>query len=1070
MTDETPHPSPDPLAPSTDGPAFKARFEATIKAVESVMDQYERETPAWEAETLIDLTRGALASFWHYLSESDAPPEGPPLSEEELRALALRLNSEDVDRLAQEALRDPAVRRAVGPSWALPEVELQYAVEWDWEKHTAVSGRFEADALKDDPEKWKEAGFNFFLNARALYVLNLLTRGALIRTTGETSEAAIPPDLLDRFPALAIPQTVPVTLDDNLELSPTPPDEQARAAYEARYRPFVLTLNTLAALSHEWALKALAAVPHADLDLPAELAEQTLTPLELWQRLPSEAQETFRFSLLDEVLQEPYPGDLLHVTGHVNDAPFDAALHVEVHPLVLDLGWKDAPRRAFYPVTLSLVYTGAIPLVAWTDEDRRKLWDAFEETLRIVLDALQKSVRPSPSPSPSPSPEPPEAFPAPAYVGPPPVERKVFPAAFGLTKVDAEALDLIGSVHKVRLPVSRWSSLKNWPDTVEEEIAAILENEGDRAFRPIPDGRGPLLTRRTARGGETVNRLTEEAEHRLKIRKGLGSNGFRFVDPQNGREYLCRVFEFRSGYLEVGLSWFGIAGPWVDEWRKGIKKDAEDHAKQASLFDDLDGAAQARVLRARLLDDSYRLMEAVLGQVGKQRQNPVVVPAEAFRVLLGLKTEPHWKARLEGGLDALRACEFRFRSFDTTHVKGYGSFLAGWQYRGAGPGDHGEGVYLLYVHGPFLGCLKIFESGKREIGGAFVQTFDFSKALTEDAKAEIGWTRKARARQTPVSRFVEFDAGRPFYSAVAGLTPTQEALHRFVDGELTRRHSPVSRTLGPYVTRKDEQLPPRSPDGSRPRVYDQTVCPLLPEGRQYFAALGNFRRNAEAGWTLYGTARRESKTGGAHVPGLLTRMGYTLPLGSGSQAQARADVVKKALGDLKATIEEYLGGVVAAVHSGKWLTLEEAAKLSDEDLGRRTRWFLFVPETYHADRREKFEKATGYTVTEDPEEARRAARRERGIMGLPLRERLRMARINQTLSQAAVGKLFGVSQKTVALWEIGPEPHADGKVRGKPIPLELAPLLERWIAGGTPPTTEELAVRKAGRLGGRKGA
>ena len=67
---------------------------------------------------------------------------------------------------------------------------------------------------------------------------------------------------------------------------------------------------------------------------------------------------------------------------------------------------------------------------------------------------------------------------------------------------------------------------------------------------------------------------------------------------------------------------------------------------------------------------------------------------------------------------------------------------------------------------------------------------------------------------------------------------------------------------------------------------------------------------------------------------------------------------------------------MAAYHAGHWLTLEEAAKLPDEDLGRRTRWFFFVPETYHSDRREKFEKAMGYTVTEDPAEAQRAAFRE----------------------------------------------------------------------------------------------
>lgn len=895
-----------------------------------------------------------------------------------------------------------------GPTWARPELELQYAAAWDWE----------ADTLAEytDPAA-------VTLEAVTAAALALFTRGAFLRLDGATEGRLVPADLLEQFPATSVDAPVWDHVD-------TPEGR----AFAARYTPLPLTAPVLVALARP-------------------------------------EKEVSYFLALDRAAVTPAP-DLVRASGDVQGSRCEARLRVNVHPLVVET----QTRRAYFPVVLAITYTGDVPLTAWSETERATLRETFHHGLMEVLHLLEGDPGPVTGTadvvldgltltatgtvfSPTAPPE---------HVGPPPAERRVFPLPVGLTKVDAGVLDLLGAVHKVRLPVSRWNSLKSWPELVEEEKARLLEEEGDRAFVQLPQGRGPLLTRR-AKGRETVIRLTDEAENQLKIRKGLGA-GFRYLEPRTGREYLSRVFEFRSGYLEVGLSWFGMAGPWVDEWRRGVQKEVETEAAQTSLFHELDEAVQARVRRVRLLGDSYRLMEAVLGQVGRQRQNPVVVPAEAFRVLPELRTDPNWKARLEDGLDALRACEFRFRSFDTAEHKGYGAFLGAWTYRAAGPGSHGDGAYLLWVTPPFLGCLTIFESGKRAIGDSFVTTFDFMRAIPEDDKAALGWgyDRKAHRPRKARAWFVEFDAGRPFYSAVAGLTPTQEALLRFLDANITRRSSPVSRKLGAYGARKADQLPRQAAEGAHPRVYTSAVCPLVPAGRRYVAALGNRTRVPEGGWTLYGTARREGKTGGPHTPGLLPVMGYSLPLGSGSQARARADVVQKALGDLRAVVEEYLGGVVAARHAGHWLTLEEAATLQDDDLGRRTHWFLFVPETYHADRREKFERATGYTLTEDLEEARRAALGELGAAGLPLRERLRMTRLERGLSQAAVGHLFGVSHRAVGGWEIGPEPDEHGKVRGKPIPRELVPLMERWIVGGPPPTVEELRGRKTSRTGGRK--
>lgn len=84
-----------------------------------------------------------------------------------------------------------------------------------------------------------------------------------------------------------------------------------------------------------------------------------------------------------------------------------------------------------------------------------------------------------------------------------------------------------------------------------------------------------------------------------------------------------------------------------------------------------------------------------------------------------------------------------------------------------------------------------------------------------------------------------------------------------------------------------------------------------------------------------------------------------------------------------------------------------------------------------------------------------------------MRTRLRSARAVKRLSQAKVGGIFGVSQKTIDNWEKGPLPDDAGRVRGKPIPHEVLPLLLRWLETGQEPTGEELARRTTRRSGRR---
>jgi len=134
-------------------------------------------------------------------------------------------------------------------------------------------------------------------------------------------------------------------------------------------------------------------------------------------------------------------------------------------------------------------------------------------------------------------------------------------------------------------------------------------------------------------------------------------------------------------------------------------------------------------------------------------------------------------------------------------------------------------------------------------------------------------------------------------------------------------------------------------------------------------------------------------------------------------------------------------------------------------------------EDHQAERYGRGEVGHLVAVTTDPEEYRRSRDEVAGERwaegepedetGFPLRVRLAVARKKRGLSQAAVAKAFGVSQYLVSQWETGTEPDEDGRVRGKPIPAKVAPLVARWIETGQEPTEEELKEAKAGKRGGR---
>ena len=981
-------------------------------------------------------------------------------------------------------IEDPTVKEV---SWESPWVEARFAVEWDWERGGL---RFTPPAMPykimealirgEDPERIArtDAAIKFMADCVLLpylpTTLQYLTKQVAVHVKdGKTAGYFfLDPKVKEEVDAL-------------------PTQEERNARMTSLLEP--LSIGGLEVISEEG--KPVILTPYFKSPEWAKDLERRL------QNIP---QMIFK--------------------GEVGGVPFMGSVVIVFHALVVD----EDKREAYFPIMTGLVFGMIEPIPehwsdisewrswdlslgpsTWHEEDREVFWKMLlvdlverireikepeeepEEEKRVIrqVQCFESKETTEAAREPAPSSSPAALFP---IVAPAPERRPTAGVAFGHALVSAQAMNIVKDAHKVHFP-KKWSTLQRWEKLMEDEVRSIYEEEGDHALEDLRkttgdrEERGPLL-RRVTKGGKESMVLTAEAQDRLRRRAGLG-RGFLKRDPY-GQERLYRLFELgRGGLLEVGFSWQGLAGPLVEEWRNDLKRQAEAEVreleKEAPLFEDLDAEKKERLegllSRINLWEDGRRIMETILGQVWKQRRNPVEIPAEAFRVLLWPKLAmtrawpQNWKQRVEGALTALNALTFEVKSYHAKREpKGYGSMVGEWWYKPLGPGDHGDGVYIIAVTPGFMGCLDVFQSGKTRLrSGREVIVFDTAKELTKEEKEKLGWVKGGKPEDT----FVTTDAGEPFYAAAAGLTSTQENLLRFIESNITLRKDPARKE------NKAAQVPKRAADAHYPRLYSSSFCPLLPEGKNYFGALGHFKRTPEAGFTLCGSESRASR----HHGGLLFHMSHKLS--AGAARAKRAAVIKKALEDIKTVAVDYLGGIVVGHDKVKWTALEDFKGLDERTLTRRLRLFFFLPEDYEAKRRAKWEETTGRRVTENPEEAERetwekeekalgseVVTEKDGFRGWPLHRRLRAVMVQRKLRQKDLASMFGVSAPVITYWLKGTEPEEDGVVRGLPIPEDVAPLIVRWVESGEVPTAEELAALKArravkspGKRSGRRG-
>lgn len=669
-------------------------------------------------------------------------------------------------------------------------------------------------------------------------------------------------------------------------------------------------------------------------------------------------------------------------------------------------------------------------------------------------------------------------------------ERPLFPVAFGPVPVDREVQATLRAAGRLKMPRD-YTRIPRWEKLVEDEIASLKQwptSYEDTADRPA------LLERERQPGVREEywpTRLSAYGEQMLA--ETWGDKGFIRTDAVGKYgpiERFCKNTRVGTQLVQVELSWHRQAGPLIQGWREQAERDLEEEREKIignrrplleAMGDTSDNRKLAAIdkVRSQLAsyEDAQKCMEVILGQAMKQRRDVVEISAAAFRQLLwpNRPAPRNWKQEVEailrnlmeltitvraGGQKDVGAFLFRYRTEDDQAPQ------AAFNYISRGAGGHGDGIFQLRINDAFLGCMELFlDTATSPLrGGGTARLINLTRELSKDEKKRLD--------------YVAVDAGAPFYSATAELTRPQHNLMNFIEGNITLKADPISG--GAKGGRNRFQVKPMDLEARTPRAYDRSFCPLLQRGTTYVAALGHFKRSAEGGFTLYGTekAARPDGKAGALPGGLIEKMGYPVPSGN---AHARRDkILADVIDDLRRVVVTEFGGIVVGKLEAKhradgcdeplWLPIDQwLDDLDDKTLGHRLKVFMFLPPDWTERRKAAFEAASGYRVTEVPEQAAAAAwgepataaltpgevcGPETGWRGLSLPQRLRAAMKHRGHTQTELAGMFGVTQGAISRWLAAARGETDLL-----IPADMAQLLVRWIETGTPPTTDELEDR-----------
>ena len=869
-------------------------------------------------------------------------------------------------------------------TWSDPFVEVQFPGEW----HRSHQPAHTPDPAGDISSDHSDLADMLIRNSN-LFVLQVLTNHVALRTQDENHWLLLPDDLEEALDQVS--------------------DDDRESLIEKLYKPVTVDTN--------------------GVDIEQWLDGDILPPNPLRTTLEGELLALSKLTF--------QAGD--------DDGPAQATIFVQFRTPVLD----EIEHRAYFPVVIGLVFPQSPqpPPIA-TQEQGDRLWDSIITKIDETLDSLDltpvEAEKASIAPTATTGTWGTEGQ-QDLRVGPP----KTFPLPVGPGLIDRHTHQVIATALHTRGLFRRWSQLPVLEDEIAKAARQTLETEGIEGLRRRKGG----VRRRP--DGEEEPYLAADARAVKDLMISLGmTTGYRRRDTStrqliaNGgvREYACRIFQTSRGFVEIGLSWGYLAGPWVDEWHEELTRRVQTHTRElehlradaartlfpeirqremAQLQEIVDLASEAITIWKR----GHTLMGLIQGAVYHQKSNWVLMPAEAMRMALwdveGKPVPANWKRDVDAVLASLASVTFTVRGLDGERIKGFGQFLGEVWYEEhpvlvRRPDDQTpeppqtvpRGTYLLDVQPGFMGCLSVFQSGEVLLDGPANRIlFNWAKQLSSDERKVL--TGRPSQKGQPAQKaqpYLPFDPARYLAHGAKQLTSTQRALDDCLERELTLNWQRV-----PERKLKVAE----NPHGGRERIYTSDDCPLLPKNAEFVVAGGNGYRPGRS-YTIGGSTSQKRRGG------WLAMVGY---FSTAPGSEGRASMVRQFLADLETVVQNYYGGVITGFRANRWLSLEQVRKLPTKDILRVT-IKPFLPVDYRERRRQAI-RATGIEVHDTSEELQEAQQTLNGPSG----QLIRKERKHRKMTQKALAQELGITQAMISQIETG----------RRPIPAHMITQLEQWI-------------------------
>lgn len=632
-------------------------------------------------------------------------------------------------------------------------------------------------------------------------------------------------------------------------------------------------------------------------------------------------------------------------------------------------------RESYYRVAVALV--APVVLSSWSASDQHEIRCKLAACLPPLVDGIATVDHDEPI-----TPQ-----------NPPTRLRSIprdIPVQTGAAIVDSRSVVLIGYLS--RLPKKK-EAVSHWADLEANEIARLKLEHGEGAYEKHIHF--DLDTKR--------DELTPRAAKELMVTATIGGKWVRQWKKPYGEkelsEWLVTIDQVTGS--TIGFSYQGRADVLIPEDQAKLStqvkellqeriKSREDEqsdlktglfSSDKALIKDADESAEREINQIEVFDvfvdtapDALAIMHHIIKQASMVRPAPLRISAAELHGVLPPTKKKRNRDRIEAALNALRLLRIDVQGEDA-------------------PGD---------MH--FLSRLA-FRKDK--------DTQAKDRYEMEVTDALMGCVAKTTGPKDPLPKGAQYDratAEGELWLSAKNATDSQKNLHRFIEDYLTPRSAKAASfpTDGKWQWIKPTK-------GQVLREYDRRFCPELPDGKSYYAALGSFDINPEAGFTIAG---RDGNGG------LLKQMKIAAPQ-KGKVTKKHGTIFRKAVDDICAVVDR-LQGVTMARYNKAWITPETAKMLAPSKLGKEVTWFLFISTDYLAIMKSDIEAKNPRLLLSENSDG----------TGLQLCDKLRAARLKADKTQAEVAAWLGVTRQVYDRWEKGT----------KPVPSARRAKIDRWIS------------------------